>query len=77
MSSRSEDTYLFIDGEYLRRRNNEAMLSVFLCDGDIDFGEIKREAGAKRAFLYDCIDDEQKEGETEAEFAKRVSNQES
>jgi uncharacterized LabA/DUF88 family protein len=80
MSARSEDTYLFIDGEYLRRRFDEAMRWMFLCptqDEDIDYTEIKRFAGAKRVFFYDCIDDEKQSGESEAAFQNRVRAQES
>src|SRR5262249_24834326 len=79
MSARSEDTYLFIDGEYLRRIHRDAMRSIFLCDAgdeDIDYDDFKRVARAKRVFFYDCIDDEKRPGEGDAEFQKRVHAQE-
>jgi uncharacterized LabA/DUF88 family protein len=76
MSSRSDDTYLFIDGEYLRRAYNEAIQSVFQVDGEIDFNELKRQAMAKRAFFYDCLDDVQRAGESEADYKSRVAAQE-
>lgn len=79
MSIRSEDTYLFIDGEYLRRIFDDAMRWMFLCptrDEDIDYTEIKRLAQAKRVFFYDCIDDEKQQNESEPEFQKRVRTQE-
>lgn len=79
MSIRSEDTYLFIDGEYLRRIYGDAMRSIFLCgvpDEDIDYSEFKRVARAKRVFFYDCIDDEKQQNESEPEFQKRVRTQE-
>lgn len=72
----STDTYLFIDGEYLRRRFNDAMQRLFLCDGEINFLTVKNAAGAKRVFYYDCIDDEQKPSETKEDCEKRVTAQE-
>jgi uncharacterized LabA/DUF88 family protein len=76
MPARSDDTYLFIDGEYLRRIYNAAMQSVFQCDGEINFQEIKEEARAKRVFFYDCIDDEQRGGESVSDYQKRIGIQE-
>ena len=49
------DTYLFIDGEYLRQIHRQAMLDFFDVDGELDILEAKREAGALRAFFYDSI----------------------
>jgi hypothetical protein len=79
MPVRSSDTYLFIDGEYLRRIFKDAMQNILLCsvtDEDIDYAEIKRQADAKRAFFYDCIDDEQQHGESDADFQNRIRTQE-
>lgn len=78
MPARSEDTYLFIDGEYLRRIFQAAMENMFKCevrDEDINYIEIMEQARAKRAFFYDCIDDERQSGETETDFQKRVASQ--
>ncbi|SRR6266699_6895829 len=58
------DTYLFIDGEYLRQIHRQAMLDFFGVDGELDILEAKREAGALRAFFYDSIDEGQRPGET-------------
>jgi len=77
MPGRSTDTYLFIDGEYLRLIYVSAMQRVFQVDGEINFDWIKQQARAKRAFLYDCIDDERRSGEVEADFLQRVEAQES
>jgi uncharacterized LabA/DUF88 family protein len=77
MPARSSDTYLFIDGEYVRRVYNEAIQSVFGCDGEIDLAEVKRQAGAKRAFFYDCLDDVQRTGESQTAYDARVASQES
>lgn len=58
------DTYLFIDGEYLRQIHRQAMLDFFDVDGELDILEAKREAGALRAFFYDSIDERPRPGET-------------
>jgi uncharacterized LabA/DUF88 family protein len=70
------DTYLFIDGEYLRRIYREAIQSVFNCDGDINFNEIKLQAHATRAFVYDCLDDIRRAGENDTDYNSRVDAQE-
>lgn len=71
-----EDTYLFIDGEYLRRVYNEAMQSVFNRDGELAFELIKHEARAQRVFVYDCLDDVRRTEESESAYEARVANQE-
>jgi len=43
----SETTYVFIDGEYLRRRHSEVIRDFFGVDGDLDISPLKNEAGAK------------------------------
>jgi len=59
------DTYLFIDGEYLRQIHREVMWDFFSEDGELDISEAKNQAGAIRAFFYDSIDDTLRPGETE------------
>jgi uncharacterized LabA/DUF88 family protein len=76
MPVRSEDTYLFVDREYLARIYNEAIRSLFACDGELDFQKIKQEARAKRAFIYDCLDDVRRAGESEPDCNARVTAQE-
>jgi hypothetical protein len=52
MPARSPDTYLFIDGEYLRRIFKGAVQNILMSsvtDEDIDYVELKRQADAKRA----------------------------
>ncbi len=71
-----EDTYLFIDGEYLRRIYREAMEGFFGVEGDLDPGRLRMPSTAGRAFFYDCLDDIRRDGESEAEFQARVSAQE-
>jgi uncharacterized LabA/DUF88 family protein len=80
MPVRSEDTYLFIDGEYLRSKFREAMQAVFgveSSDKDINFYKIRDEARAKRVFFYDCIDEEKKLNESDTDFDARVEAQKS
>jgi uncharacterized LabA/DUF88 family protein len=76
LGARANDTYLFIDGEYLRRIFNQSMQSVFSCDGELDFKELKNAAGARRAYFYDCLDDIQRPGESDGDYARRVETQE-
>lgn len=47
------DTYLFIDGEYLRKIHRQSMLDFFGVEGELDIFEAKRNAKALRAFFYD------------------------
>ncbi len=68
-----ERTYLFIDGEYVRRIHSEAMRDFFGVDGDLDLSELRDQAEAIRAFFYDSIDDAPREGETEEECQKRIA----
>lgn len=72
-----EDTYLFIDGEYLRRIYRDAMLFIFGEEGDLDPASIRYAGRASRAFFYDCLDDSQQAGESDADFQKRLAKQES
>src|SRR5260370_13114879 len=59
------DTYLFIDGEYLRQIHREVMRDFFGVEGELDIFEAKRQAEAVRAFFYDSIDHTPRQGETE------------
>src|SRR5262249_21955989 len=43
--------------------------------GEIDFVEIKGQAQAKRVFLYDCVDDDQRSGESDTDFKARLDAQ--
>ena len=76
MPCRSNETYVFIDGAYLRRIYHAAMQSVFACDGELDLPRIKEDALAGRAFIYDCLDDIRRANETDADYATRVTTQE-
>lgn len=65
-------TYLFIDGGYLRRRYQDAMVKVFGVEGAIVPNKLPQLhwPRPKKAFYYDCVD-EQKKTESAAEFAVR------
>ena len=69
----ADDTYLFIDGEYLRQIHRQAMLDFFSVEGELDIFEAKRNAGAIRAFFYDSIDETPRPKETEEECHARVA----
>jgi hypothetical protein len=65
----SDETYLFIDGEYLRQSYRDAMHSMFDKDGDLDPAKIRYPTMARRAFFYDCLDEIKSGSETEDEFS--------
>jgi len=67
------DTYLFIDGEYLRQIHREAMRDFFGVEGELDIHEAKRQAKAIRAFFYDSIDDVPRPGETADACRERIA----
>lgn len=67
------DTYLFIDGEYLRQIHREAMQGFFGVEGELDIYEAMRQAGAIRAFFYDSIDETPRPGETEEACRERLA----
>src|SRR5260221_8920026 len=67
------DTYLFIDGEYLRQIHRDAMQAFFGVDGELDLSKPKDQAGAIRAFFYDSLDDAPRQGESEEACRARVA----
>lgn len=74
-SARMEESYLFIDGEYLRKIYVDAMQSVFAVDGDLHFERLRDEARCLKTFVYECPD-EKRDGESEADFKVRTAPQE-
>jgi hypothetical protein len=71
-----DQTYLFIDGEYLRTIYREGMQKFCGVDGDIDPARIRYENAASRAFFYDSLDDALRPGELDVDFQTRVAKQE-
>lgn len=67
------DTYLFIDGEYLRQIHRQAMLDFFGVEGELDLSEPKDQADAVRAFFYDSLDDAPRQGESEEDCRARIA----
>jgi uncharacterized LabA/DUF88 family protein len=70
------DTYLFIDGGYLETVYRDLFNPLFGGGYLIDYQAVMQTFGAHRAYLYDCLDDLPKEGETETDFKARVERQE-
>lgn len=67
-----ELTYVFIDGNYLRMVHREVMQDFFGVDGELDLSPIRRAAAARRVYIYDALDDEAREGESEEKYEDRV-----
>jgi uncharacterized LabA/DUF88 family protein len=70
------DTYLFIDGGYLQGVYRDLFEPLFGSGYLVDYKSVMGTFNARRAFLYDCLDDIQKEKESEADFKARVQRQE-
>src|SRR5437868_3941883 len=70
------DTYLFIDGGYFRTVYRDLFAPLFGDNYLVDYKSVKESFGAQRAFLYDCLDDVPKAGESDADFKARVKQQE-
>jgi uncharacterized LabA/DUF88 family protein len=67
-----DHTYVFIDGEYLRRTHREAMQQFFGLDGELELSPIMRQAEASRVYFYDAIDHSLGAKETAEEYQARV-----
>jgi uncharacterized LabA/DUF88 family protein len=70
------DTYLFIDGAYLQTVYRDLFTPLFGDGYLVDYRVVKESFGARRAYLYDCLDDVQQAGESEVDFKARVERQE-
>src|SRR6267154_287561 len=73
----ANDTYLFIDGEYLRQRHRAVMQAFFGVDGDLDVEPILHQAKARRAYFYDSVDETRRPDEPEYDWKNRVLERES
>lgn len=71
------ETYLFIDGGYLRKVADELMQAVFGIPADIDLAAVRRNLSPhpRRVFYYDCLNDVHKDGESDSDFDLRVQKQ--
>jgi uncharacterized LabA/DUF88 family protein len=72
----ADETYLFIDGQYLREIHGKVMQQLFGQIPGIDLTQLKAQARAQRVFFYDCANDVQGAGETENDFHARTQAQE-
>ena len=70
------ETYLFIDGAYLRKVIDEYMQQMFGVPAAINYDALRNVApNIRRVFYYDCLNDIQKDGESHADFDARVDAQ--
>src|SRR6266851_5400747 len=72
----ADQTYLFIDGEYVRQRHREAMQDFFGVEGELEISPMMQQARATRAYFYDAIDYTRGTHESEQEWQHRVLSQE-
>jgi uncharacterized LabA/DUF88 family protein len=70
------DTYLFIDGAYLRDLYRDEFNPLFGDKYIVDYHKVMETFSARRAYLYDCIDDVRKAGESDDDLKARVERQE-
>jgi uncharacterized LabA/DUF88 family protein len=68
-------TYLFVDGEYLRRIHGDAMRGFFgpNVSGELELSTPKHQADASRVFFYDSIDDSRRGDETDEDQRARIA----
>jgi uncharacterized LabA/DUF88 family protein len=71
----NDQTYLFIDGGYVQKRYTDAVRAWFGDGGEIDFPTLIRSCPAGRSFYYDCLDEERRAGEAEADHLARIEKQ--
>lgn len=71
-----EKTYLFIDGNYLRKVADRFMQEMFAVDAELNFDSIRPGNNVLRVFYYDCLNDLRQDGESASDFEARVSKQE-
>jgi uncharacterized LabA/DUF88 family protein len=70
-------TYVFIDGNYLRKVADNFMQEMFGVASELNFDAIRPGTNVRRVFYYDCLNDLRNNGESDAEFEARVAKQES
>lgn len=74
------DAYVFIDGAYFREVTNDLIQRMFGVQAEIDYRFLFSRlhnymSGLRRVFYYDCLDDLQKNGESNTDFEARVQAQ--
>jgi uncharacterized LabA/DUF88 family protein len=72
----ADKTYVFVDGAYFRKVADEFVEEMFSVPAEIDFPSLRGVSlNAERVFYYDCLNDVRKDGESDANFSKRVEAQ--
>lgn len=71
-----ERTYVFIDGNYLRRVADNFMQEMFGVSAELNFDAIRPGTNVRRVFYYDCLNDLHGDRESDSEFGARVAKQE-
>jgi hypothetical protein len=67
------ETYLFVDGAYLRKVADEWTQELFGVPAEINFAALRNLfPHTRRVFYYDCLNDKQKDGESQTDFDARV-----
>jgi uncharacterized LabA/DUF88 family protein len=74
-SKMNETTYLFIDGQYLQTVYRDLFFPLFGQSYKINYEFMLKNLGAKRAFYYDCLDEDRKTGESDEDLRTRVQAQ--
>lgn len=70
-----EQTYLFIDGGYVRKRYIDAVRVWFGDEAEIDFPTLIQMYSAGRSFYYYCLDEEKRAGESDSDHQARLAEQ--
>jgi len=72
----SNEAYVFVDGAYLRKAADALMQSLYDKPAELNYLAIRHAtSGASRVFYYDCLNDQQIDGESKDAFETRVAAQ--
>ena len=69
--------YLFVDASFVRKLVQDTVCSFSGLQVQVNWKSLLSKFKASRVFIYDCLDDIRRLGETEAELKARVDMQES
>jgi len=67
--------YAYVDGAFLRDRSTVAIERLFDTKPELDFDRIRRRLAVERLFYYDCVQDQPRAGESQAQFDLRTEAQ--
>ncbi len=81
----ADQSYLFVDGAYLRQRHSDMMSAVFGKIADFDLSNLRQnllhltplgaQEAFQRVFYYDCLHDIPKVGESDEQLKLRIQEQ--